>query len=85
MKTDGITKEVTDKASEDTLGKVALAAAAGIVVAAGAKKLYKKYKDRQLEKKYTGSSREEKFPENDDILPDAAFNISDAYRLRKSR
>jgi hypothetical protein len=41
-----------EEVDKDTLAKLTLATAAGIVAAVGGKKLYKKYKERQLLKKY---------------------------------
>lgn len=70
----------------DTLAKISLAATAGLLAVAGGKKIYKKYRENKLLKKYTGSSQEDLQYEkhrNVDVFPDIALNIIDAQKLRK--
>jgi len=52
--------KVTDtqhESDKDTLAKIALATAAGLITAAGGKKIYQMYKKKQLLKKYTDDSQ----------------------------
>ena len=54
-KLDALLEEV----DKDTLAKVALATAAGIVAVAGGKKLYKNYKEKKLLKQYGAQESED--------------------------
>jgi hypothetical protein len=54
-KLDALLEEV----DKDTLAKLALATAAGIVAVAGGKKLYKNYKERKLLKQYGAQENED--------------------------
>ena len=54
-KLDALLEEV----DKDTLAKVALATAAGIVAVAGGKKLYKNYKGKKLLKQYGAQENED--------------------------
>ena len=49
VKLDALIVEV----EEDTLAKIALATTAGVITAAVARKLYKKYKEQKISNKYT--------------------------------
>lgn len=75
--------DALNELNQDTLAKVALAAAAGLVAAAGAKSIYKKYKEKKLLKKYTGTSQEKEYEEkhrNDDMLPDVLLTGIDVKK-----
>lgn len=51
-------RDALNEVDQDTLAKLTLAAVAGVLAAAGGKKLYEKYKENKLLKKY--GSQEDK-------------------------
>jgi hypothetical protein len=50
------------------------------VAAAGAKSIYKKYKQKKLLKKYTGTSQEQEKHRNEDMLPDVILTGIDVKK-----
>jgi hypothetical protein len=76
-KLDALLEEV----DQDTLAKLSLAAAAGIVAAVGGRKLYKKYKERKLLKKY-GAQEEGKHQSLGDEIRSVIPDVIDANTAR---
>lgn len=72
--------DALNELNQDTLAKLALAAAAGVVAAAGAKSIYKKYKQKKLLKKYTGTSQEQEKHRNEDMLPNVLLTGIDVKK-----
>lgn len=71
IKLDALLNEV----DQDTLARLSVATAASIAAAVAARKLYKKYKDNQLLKKYGGAQENKHQSLGDDlrgIVPDLA-------------
>jgi len=67
---------------QDTLAKIALAAAAGVAAVAGGKHIYKKYKEEKQMKKYIDDSQEhKKHPVKDAVLQDYP-EVLDAIAMR---
>lgn len=71
-----------NEVSEDTLAKIALATVAGLATGIGAKHLYKKYRDKQLQKKYSDNSQEDKKLKDTDPYINAAIEALDANTFR---
>lgn len=65
---------------DDTLAKLTGAAAAGIVAAALGKKIYKKYKDYQVLKKYGSQEKENS---NTDIYTNSVLDLIDINTTRQ--
>jgi hypothetical protein len=66
---------------DDTLAKLTSAAAAGIVTAVLGKKIYKKYKENQILKKY--GSQEKKVVSDNDIYTNAVLDLVDINTTRQ--
>ncbi len=54
------TIDALNEVDQDTLAKLTLAAAAGLLAAAGGKKIYKKYKEHKILNKYHGQEDDKK-------------------------
>jgi len=55
-----INSSVLSEVDDDTLAKIALATTAGLVAVVGGRKLYKKYKEKKIEKKYLEGSQDDR-------------------------
>jgi len=73
--------DALNETDQDTLAKLAAGVAAGVISAATAKILYKKYKEKKILNKYTGTSQEqEKKHRNEDMLPDVILTGIDVKK-----
>lgn len=73
--------DALNEVDQDTLAKIALATVAGLATGVGAKHLYKKYREKQLEKKYLGSQEDKKLKDTDPYI-NAAIEALDANTFR---
>jgi hypothetical protein len=78
MKLDALMEEV----DQDTLAKLALATTAGVITAAAARKLYKKYKEKKILNKYT-SQEDGKHQSLGDEIRSVVPDIIDANTARR--
>jgi hypothetical protein len=75
--------DALNEIDQDTLAKISLAVAAGLASVAGGKILYKKYKEKQLQKKYIGDTQEDDRKHRSiDPYTNAVLDVVDANILR---
>ena len=73
---------LVNEVSDDTLAKIAMATVGGVITTVAAKKLYKKYKEMQLLKKYGSQEDEDKHQNLQAELSGALPNLIDAHTAR---